>query len=119
MGWVDRVNDTVARSRVGKFFQLENSGAKRERRGTKFVTEIRAGLTTFFAMVKIKKTSLDAHLSNNHLTSFIRNRLILFQSMLPLSLTVVETVFVLALKLILSVMWILNTWLVFTNLSWI
>lgn len=54
----DRINDYVARSRVGKYFQLEHSGARRERKGTKFMTEIRAGLTTFFAMVnKIKLLS--------------------------------------------------------------
>ena len=52
MAWTDTVNDYVARSRVGKHFQLEHSGARRERKGTKFLTEIRAGLTTFFAMVK-------------------------------------------------------------------
>lgn len=53
MSWSDRVNDYVARSRVGKYFQLEHSGARRERKGTKFLTEIRAGLTTFFAMAYI------------------------------------------------------------------
>lgn len=51
MSWVDRLNDAVAHSRIGKYFQLENSGHKRERKGTKFSTEIRAGLTIFFAMV--------------------------------------------------------------------
>ncbi|KAI8979129.1 permease family-domain-containing protein [Mycotypha africana] len=53
MTLVDKINDFVARSRVGKFFQLEGSGARRERRGTKFLTELRAGLTTFFAMAYI------------------------------------------------------------------
>ncbi|CAO0791886.1 unnamed protein product [Mucor circinelloides] len=53
MTWVDRVNDFVAHSRVGKFFQLDGSGARRERKGTRFMTEIRAGLTTFFAMAYI------------------------------------------------------------------
>lgn len=51
MSWIDRLNDYVAHSRVGKYFQLDNSGARRERKGTKFTTEIRAGFTTFFAMV--------------------------------------------------------------------
>lgn len=51
MTWADKVNDYVAHSRVGKYFQLEHSGHRRERKGTKFLTEIRAGLTTFFAMV--------------------------------------------------------------------
>ncbi|KAI8983036.1 permease family-domain-containing protein [Pilobolus umbonatus] len=53
MGWIDRLNDYVAHSKVGKYFQLEHSGAKRERKGTKFSTEIRAGFTTFFAMAYI------------------------------------------------------------------
>lgn len=52
MSWVDRLNDYVAHSRAGKYFQLENSGHRRERKGTKFSTELRAGLTIFFAMVK-------------------------------------------------------------------
>ncbi|KAI8061884.1 permease family-domain-containing protein [Gilbertella persicaria] len=53
MTWADTVNDYVAHSFVGKYFQLDNSGARRERKGTKFLTEIRAGLTTFFAMAYI------------------------------------------------------------------
>ncbi|KAI9355850.1 permease family-domain-containing protein [Pilaira anomala] len=53
MSWVDRLNDAVAHSRIGKYFQLENSGHKKERKGTKFSTEIRAGLTIFFAMAYI------------------------------------------------------------------
>ncbi|KAG1143936.1 hypothetical protein G6F37_004379 [Rhizopus arrhizus] len=53
MSWIDRLNDYVAHSRVGKYFQLDNSGARRERKGTKFTTEIRAGFTTFFAMAYI------------------------------------------------------------------
>lgn len=52
-GWVDKLNDAVARSKVGKFFQLEHSGHRRERKGTKFCTELRAGLTIFFAMAYI------------------------------------------------------------------
>ncbi|KAI8887960.1 hypothetical protein K501DRAFT_283059 [Backusella circina FSU 941] len=53
MTWVDRVNDYVAHSMVGKYFQLEGSGHRRERKGTKFMTELRAGMTTFFAMAYI------------------------------------------------------------------
>ncbi|KAI8376328.1 permease family-domain-containing protein [Radiomyces spectabilis] len=53
MGWIARLDDAVARSRVGKHFQLEGSGHKKERKGTRFSTEIRAGLTTFFAMAYI------------------------------------------------------------------
>jgi AGZA family xanthine/uracil permease-like MFS transporter len=55
MTWVDRLNNYVAHSRVGKYFQLDHSGHRRERKGTKFMTEIRAGITIFFAMVCAKK----------------------------------------------------------------
>lgn len=51
MTFFDRLNNNVARSRVGKHFRLEGSGARRERAGSKFTTEIRAGLTTFVTMV--------------------------------------------------------------------
>lgn len=56
--WVDKINQAVARSVVGRYFQLEGSCAKRERKGTKFTTELRAGCTTFFAMVYIYKSFL-------------------------------------------------------------
>lgn len=49
--WVDKLNDAVAQSFVGRHFQLEGSGHRRERKNTKFTTELRAGLTIFFAMV--------------------------------------------------------------------
>lgn len=49
--WVEKINDRVARSVVGKYFQLEYSGHRRERKGTRFFTELRAGVTIFFAMV--------------------------------------------------------------------
>jgi len=51
--WIDKLNEKVAASRFGRYFQLEGSGHKRERKGTRFSTEIRAGLTTFFAMAYI------------------------------------------------------------------
>ncbi|EGD84571.2 uncharacterized protein TERG_00849 [Trichophyton rubrum CBS 118892] len=51
--WSSRVNDAVARSIVGRRFRLEGSGHRRERKGARFLTEIRAGLTTFFAMAYI------------------------------------------------------------------
>ncbi|KAK9479268.1 MFS transporter [Lipomyces japonicus] len=47
------LNDRVARSFFGKWFRLEGSGSKRERLGSRFTTEIRAGLATFFAMAYI------------------------------------------------------------------
>ncbi|KAI8333991.1 permease family-domain-containing protein [Chlamydoabsidia padenii] len=53
MGLIVNINDRIARSFIGKHFQLEGSGARRERIGTRFTTEIRAGLTTFFAMAYI------------------------------------------------------------------
>ncbi|KAH6684186.1 permease [Halenospora varia] len=43
----------VAKSAVGRHFRLEFSGHKMERKGTRFLTEIRAGLATFFAMAYI------------------------------------------------------------------
>jgi len=48
-----KLNDAVARSFAGKWFQMEGSGAHKERLGTKFTTEIRAGLTTWAAMAYI------------------------------------------------------------------
>ncbi|PLN86436.1 permease [Aspergillus taichungensis] len=51
--WVHRTNLCVARSPIGRWFLLENSGHPRERKGAFFFTEIRAGLATFFAMAYI------------------------------------------------------------------
>ncbi|KAI9367656.1 permease family-domain-containing protein [Aspergillus egyptiacus] len=51
--WIGRTNLAVARSPVGRWFRLENSGHPRERKGAFFFTEIRAGLATFFAMAYI------------------------------------------------------------------
>ncbi|KZV59487.1 hypothetical protein PENSPDRAFT_760424 [Peniophora sp. CONT] len=50
---VDRINAHVADSFVGRWFQLEGSGHKSEREGSRFLTEIRAGLTTWAAMAYI------------------------------------------------------------------
>lgn len=49
--YANKINNAVAGSRVGRYFQLEGSGAYRERKGTRFLTELRASVTTFFAMV--------------------------------------------------------------------
>ncbi|WFD34839.1 hypothetical protein MCUN1_001683 [Malassezia cuniculi] len=49
----ERVNHVVARSVVGKYFRLEGSGHPLERRGSKFTTELRAGVVTFTAMAYI------------------------------------------------------------------
>lgn len=43
----------VAKSVVGRRFRLEFSGHESERKGSRFLTEIRAGLATFFAMAYI------------------------------------------------------------------
>lgn len=51
--WIHNANMAVARSFVGKRFRLDGSGHRRERKGTYFFTEIRAGLATFFAMAYI------------------------------------------------------------------
>ena len=50
---IDRVNATVALSPVGRYFRLEGSGHPKERIGSRFVTELRAGLTTWAAMAYI------------------------------------------------------------------
>ncbi|KAM5343810.1 hypothetical protein ACJ41O_012347 [Fusarium nematophilum] len=53
MTWVSRINDAVAASPVGRWFQLEGSGHPRERHGSRFLTELRAGVISFFAMAYI------------------------------------------------------------------
>ncbi|KAK2628655.1 hypothetical protein QTJ16_001758 [Diplocarpon rosae] len=53
MGRVEKTNMAVARSPVGRHFRLEFSGHSHERKGSRFITEIRAGLATFFAMAYI------------------------------------------------------------------
>ncbi|RSL93211.1 hypothetical protein CEP52_013361 [Fusarium oligoseptatum] len=53
MGWMENTNRKIAASAVGRWFQLDGSGHPRERKGSAFFTEIRAGLATFFAMAYI------------------------------------------------------------------
>ncbi|GJJ77166.1 adenine/guanine/hypoxanthine permease [Entomortierella parvispora] len=53
MGAIDKINHAVADSFVGRYFRLEGSGARRERAGSRFTTEIRAGITTFVTMAYI------------------------------------------------------------------
>ncbi|KAI0073347.1 hypothetical protein K474DRAFT_223969 [Panus rudis PR-1116 ss-1] len=53
VGWIHTVNAVVADSPVGRWFQLEGSGHHKERAGSRFLTEIRAGLTTWAAMAYI------------------------------------------------------------------
>ncbi|CAD6448855.1 c6baf8e1-2afa-419e-8a48-4b87c7667de8 [Sclerotinia trifoliorum] len=52
-GWATKVNDAVAGSIVGRRFRLQGSGHVKAREGARFLTEIRAGLATFFAMAYI------------------------------------------------------------------
>ncbi|KAJ5097011.1 hypothetical protein N7456_007732 [Penicillium angulare] len=51
--WANDTNLKIARSPVGRWFRLENSGHPRERKGAFFFNEMRAGLATFFAMAYI------------------------------------------------------------------
>ncbi|KPM38663.1 putative xanthine/uracil permease [Neonectria ditissima] len=53
MTWITTTNQKIAASVVGRWFQLEGSGHPRERKGSLFFTEIRAGLAIFFAMAYI------------------------------------------------------------------
>ncbi|KAK4102825.1 hypothetical protein N658DRAFT_494887 [Parathielavia hyrcaniae] len=53
MGWVKKSNAWVATSPVGRWFKLDGCGHPKERKGSFFWTEIRAGLATFFAMAYI------------------------------------------------------------------
>lgn len=50
---VSKVDEAIARSFVGRHFRLEGSGHPLERKGSRFSTEIRAGLVTFTAMAYI------------------------------------------------------------------
>jgi AGZA family xanthine/uracil permease-like MFS transporter len=50
---VEKTNMAVAKSFVGRRFRLEFSGHRYERKGSRFLTEVRAGLATFFAMAYI------------------------------------------------------------------
>lgn len=51
--WMETTNRRIAASPVGWWFQLDGSGHPKERKGSYFFTEMRAGLATFFAMAYI------------------------------------------------------------------
>ncbi|KAK0447385.1 permease family-domain-containing protein [Desarmillaria tabescens] len=51
--FLDLLNAQVADSFVGRWFKLEGSGHPKERVGSRFTSEIRAGLTTWAAMAYI------------------------------------------------------------------
>lgn len=50
-GFIHELNERVARSAFGRYFLLEGSGHPNARKGARFTTEIRGGLTTFSSMV--------------------------------------------------------------------
>ncbi|KAI0547551.1 purine transporter [Xylaria curta] len=47
------INEKVARSAVGRWFKLDGCGHPKARKGSLFLTEIRAGIVAFFAMAYI------------------------------------------------------------------
>lgn len=51
LSYFERLNLNVAKSSVGKYFRLEGSKTRRKHVGSRFTTEMRAGLTTFVTMV--------------------------------------------------------------------
>ncbi|KAM0816539.1 putative Xanthine/uracil permease [Seiridium cardinale] len=53
MGWAQNFDAKVAKSPVGRWFRLEGSGHRKERKGSRFFTEIRGGIAAFFAMAYI------------------------------------------------------------------
>ncbi|CCF36217.1 purine transporter, partial [Colletotrichum higginsianum] len=53
MRFIETWNAKIAAGPVGRWFQLEGSGHPRERKGSLFFTELRAGLVAFFAMAYI------------------------------------------------------------------
>lgn len=56
-GFTTKINDAVARSFIGRRFRLDGSGHSKSRTNARFLTEIRAGLATFFAMAYIISVS--------------------------------------------------------------
>jgi AGZA family xanthine/uracil permease-like MFS transporter len=56
-GFTKKINDAVAGSIVGRRFRLDGSGHSKSREHSRFLTEIRAGLATFFAMAYIISVS--------------------------------------------------------------
>ena len=53
VSFTTKLNDAVAGSIVGRRFCLQGSGHIKTRKNARFLTEIRAGLATFFAMAYI------------------------------------------------------------------
>ncbi|PFH49531.1 hypothetical protein AMATHDRAFT_62986 [Amanita thiersii Skay4041] len=53
MRYMEQLNDRVADSLVGRWFLLDGCGKPKTRTGSRFTTEVRAGLTTWAAMAYI------------------------------------------------------------------
>jgi adenine/guanine/hypoxanthine permease len=47
---IDGLNEFIGQSTFGRVFRLDGSGHEKEIKGTRFTTELRAGITTFFTM---------------------------------------------------------------------
>ena len=52
-GLAKKFYQNVAKSIVGRLFRLDGCGHEKEIKGTRFTTELRAGLTTFMTMAYI------------------------------------------------------------------
>ncbi|RIA93369.1 purine transporter [Glomus cerebriforme] len=53
MGRISKLNHYIAVSPIGKYFKLDGSSSSLSREGTKFTTEVRAGIATFITMAYI------------------------------------------------------------------
>jgi AGZA family xanthine/uracil permease-like MFS transporter len=58
-GYVEKIDNAVARSFVGRWFRLEGSGHVLERPGSKFCTELRAGTVTAAAMLYVSDNNAE------------------------------------------------------------
>jgi hypothetical protein len=57
VGFTKKINDAVAGGIIGRRFRLHGSGHPKARENARFLTEIRAGMATFFAMAYIISVS--------------------------------------------------------------
>ncbi|CAG8508534.1 5547_t:CDS:1 [Funneliformis mosseae] len=53
MGRISKLNHCIAVSPIGRYFKLDGSPSSSSREGTKFTTEVRAGIATFITMAYI------------------------------------------------------------------
>ena len=53
MSRISKLNHYIAVSPIGKYFRLDGSSSPLSREGTKFTTEVRAGIATFITMAYI------------------------------------------------------------------